>query len=51
MMAGLFAVFAIAMILIFLRQRTTAIIVALIGLALCLLMFWHHVTDILKINL
>lgn len=51
MMAGLFAIFSLAMACIFLRQRTAAVMLLFIGLALCLVMFWHHATDIIKINL
>lgn len=51
MMAGLFALFSIAMALIYWGWRTWAMVVVFMALGLSLLMFWHHATDILKINL
>lgn len=49
-MAGLYLIFTLAMASILFRQRKLAMGIALIGIVLCLLMFWHHATDFLKIN-
>lgn len=51
MMAVLFAFFVIALLLALFQNRRWSIIFFVIGLVLSLLMFWHHATDILKINL
>jgi hypothetical protein len=51
MMAALFLVFVIALITLFLGYRKAAIILTIVNLILCLAMFWHHVTDKLKILL
>lgn len=49
-MAGLFAVLSLAMAAVLFKQRVLAIVIVSIGILLSLLMFWHHATDILKIN-
>lgn len=51
MMAALFLVFTLAMFAIYAKQRRLAMSIIAIGIVLCLLMFWHHVTTILDINL
>lgn len=50
MMAGLFLIFSLAITSIFWNKRGLAIGLMWTGLGLSLLMFWHHATDILKIN-
>lgn len=50
-MFALFALFGLAMTLCFLKKRRLAITVVLITLFFTLLMFMHHATDVLKINL
>jgi hypothetical protein len=50
MMAGLFAIFSVAIALILMRMRLLAMYVIVAGILCSLLMFWHHATDILKIN-
>lgn len=50
MMAGLFLIFALELLAIYYTRRAIAIALLLAGLALTLLMFAHHATDILKIN-
>lgn len=50
-MAFLFLIFAIAILLIGLGYRKAAMIVTIVNLLLCLTMFWHHITDALKIML
>lgn len=50
-MALLFLVFTIAILLMAFNMRKAALIVAVINLLLILAMFWHHVTDVLKISL
>jgi hypothetical protein len=50
-MAGLFTLFTFAMLAGVARQRRLAIALFFTGLVLSLLMFWHHATDVLKINL
>lgn len=49
-MAGLYAIFSLAMVSIFFNQRNAAITLIVIGLVLSLLMFWHHATSVLQIN-
>lgn len=51
MMAALFLVFALAIAAILWQQRILAMALIVAGIILCLLMFCHHATDILKINL
>lgn len=50
-MAGLFLVFVIVLVLIWLDMRKTAIILTIINILLCLELFRHHVTTILNISL
>lgn len=50
-MAGLFAVFALAILSVIVNQRIAALVITLVGILLCLGMFWTHATDILRINL
>jgi hypothetical protein len=50
MMAGLFFLFSLAITSIIGNRRGTAIALLSIGILLSLLMFWHHATDVLKIN-
>lgn len=50
-MSVLFLIFAIVIALIGLGYRKAAMILAVINIVLCLAMFWHHITDILHINL
>jgi len=50
-MAGIFTIFSLAIFSALCRQRVLALSLAIIGLVACMLMFWHHATDILKINL
>lgn len=51
MMASIFLIFVFAQIAIFFRYRTMAITLVFLGLLATLAMFWHHATDMLKINL
>lgn len=51
MMAGLFAIFTLAFLAIFFSRRSLAISLIVAGILLTLAMFWHHATDVLKINL
>lgn len=51
MMAAIFLVFAIALILMIYQKRRWGIVTLVLGLLLSLLMFWHHASDYLKINL
>lgn len=50
-MAVLFVVFALALFFAIMQQRKASIVCIFLGLVLSLAMFWHHVTDVLKINL
>lgn len=50
-MAILFLIFTVAIALMGFGMRKAALIIVLINLLLCLAMFWHHVTDVLKIML
>lgn len=50
MMAGLYALFSLAMVAIFCNQRKAAIGVVTVGLLLGLAMLWHHATSVLEIN-
>lgn len=50
-MAALFLIFTIVIALIGFGFRKAALILAIINLLLCLLMFWHHITDFLHIML
>lgn len=50
MMAGIFAVFSLAIAAIIARARTIGMVLAGLGIALSLWMFWFHITDVLKIN-
>jgi hypothetical protein len=50
MMAGIFLIFAIAILLIYYRQRELAMTFVFLGIIFTLLVFFHHATDILKIN-
>lgn len=51
MMAGIFLVFTLAFLAIYGQKRLLAMSIIVIGLLFCLMMFWHHVTNILNINL
>lgn len=51
MMASLFLIFTLAILLVIKGLRNAAIAVAVAGVILSLVMFWHHATDFLKINL
>lgn len=51
MMAGIFLVFVGAILAVYWRQRTLAISLILLALGLTLLVFWHHVTTTININL
>lgn len=51
MMAGLFLIFALAIIAILWQRRSIAMGLIFVGILLCLLMLWIHATDILQINL
>lgn len=50
-MSLLFLIFAIVIALIGFGFRKAALILAIINLLLCLAMFWHHVSDVLQIQL
>jgi len=50
-MCALFLVFTLAIVLMGLGLRKSAMVVIFINLLLCLAMFWHHITDVLKISL
>lgn len=50
MMAGLFAIYSLALALIIAGNRIYGIYLIVISLILSILMLWHHATDILKIN-
>jgi hypothetical protein len=50
-MAGLFFLYLIVALLIFFNKRKIAIILGLLTMLLCLLMFLHHLTIKLPINL
>lgn len=50
-MAGIFVVFSAAILAGLFQQKKLSIGLIVLGLLLGLLMFWHHATDILKINL
>lgn len=50
-MTLLFLIFSIVIMLVGFGYRKTAIALTIINLLLCLAMFWHHITDVLKINL
>lgn len=49
-MAILYLIFSLAFAAILFEQRKLAIGICIAGIVLSLLMFWHHATDILKIN-
>jgi hypothetical protein len=51
MMAALFLFFAIALLLAFFQKRRLSILFILLGLVLLMIMFGHHATDTLKINM
>lgn len=51
MMAGLFALYSLAMIAIAANQKKTAIFLIIIGLIGAIVMFNHHMTVDLKIRL
>jgi FtsH-binding integral membrane protein len=51
MMVGLFFLFLVAMVLIFLKKRTFAITISVITIFLCVGMLIHHATDVLKVRL
>lgn len=51
MMAGLFLIYALAIISILAKQRNLAMVLIVIGIILSILMFWHHVTDTINIRL
>ncbi len=51
MMAGIFLVFVFALLAIYWKKREIAISLILLALGLVLIMFWHHATNILNINL
>jgi len=50
MMAGIFLILTLAMLFIFYRQRELAIALIFLGIIFTLLVFFHHATDVLKIN-
>ena len=50
-MAIIFVIFTVALLCSILHQRMIAIALAIVGLFACLLMLWHHASDILMINL
>ncbi len=50
-MIFLFIIFFIVFILIYLRKRQWAIYLSLINIVLCLVMFIHHVTTPINIQL
>ena len=50
-MTFLFMIFAIVIALIGFGFRKTAIALTIINLILILAMFWHHITDVLHIQL
>lgn len=50
-MSALFLIFVIVIALIGLGYRKAAMVLTLINIALCLAMFWHHITDVLHIML
>lgn len=49
-MAGLFAVYSIALLFVVFCRRKAAIVFITLGLIMSLLLFWHLATDVLKIN-
>lgn len=49
-MAFAFLILALAILSILFGMRYPAFGFVLIGLALAALIFWHHATDVLKIN-
>lgn len=51
MMAGLFGIFLLSMLLIWVRLNNIAIIVALINLILCVVMLLDHMTTLINIRL
>ncbi len=51
MMTSLILLFTIAMLCAFKGKRMAAITIGLINLVLFLLLFWHHITVPLPINL
>lgn len=51
MMAGLFLIFLLILLLILAGMRRTAIVLGVVNLFLILALFWHHVTDVVPINL
>ncbi len=50
MMAGLFALFLLSMLLIWVRLNNTAIILAITTLVLCSLMLIEHMTSVLNLG-
>jgi hypothetical protein len=50
-MFALFLVYVAALALMGFGLRKAAMIVTLVNILLCLAMFWHHATDVLKIAL
>ncbi|MDR2539883.1 MAG: DUF5993 family protein [Chlamydiales bacterium] len=50
-MALLFFIFIIAILFIWKSYRKVGIGLTLINLVFCLLMLWHHATDVLKIRI
>lgn len=51
MMAGLFFLFLVTEVLIFLKKRPYAMVLALITIFLCFGMLIHHATDTLQVRL
>lgn len=51
MMAGLFLIFFIVQVLIIMGKNKHAFMLAILNVILCIGMFLHHATDILKIRL
>lgn len=50
-MSEIFLLFLLAMVAIFFRKRALALVLGICGIILTLLVFWHHATNILNINL
>ena len=50
MMSGLFLLFVITMVLALYGKRQISIALFFLTLILCVLLFWHHVTEPLNLN-
>lgn len=50
MMAGVFAVYTIALLTLIGGERRATIAFSLVGLALCWILLWYHATSVLEIN-